>query len=197
MTSMVSDIRAAAGVWTTGRRGVAGSILLALAGSSALWISAKIAVPFYPVPMTMQSLVVLLIGTAYGWRLGVATLALYLVEGATGLPVFAGTPERGLGLAYMAGPTAGYLLGYVLAAALCGWCADRGWTRGLARTAAAILAATLVIDLAGFAWLGLSLGWDKPVFTWGLLPFLPGDLTKAALAVALVTAGRRMMEQPR
>src|SRR5256885_9623717 len=96
---------------------------LAVLGSLALTLSAKLQVPFYPVPMTMQSLVVLLIGLAFGWRLGTATVLLYLAEGLAGLPVFAGTPEKGIGLAYMMGPTGGYLVGFVLAAAFLGWLA--------------------------------------------------------------------------
>src|SRR5690349_16484491 len=93
---------------------------IVVGGSLVLWASAKLQVPFYPVPMTFQSLVVLAIGMAFGWRIGAATVALYLIEGAAGLPVFAGTPERGIGLAYMVGPTGGYLLGYLLAATLVG-----------------------------------------------------------------------------
>ena len=91
------------------------NVLLAVAGSIALWISAKIQIPFYPVPVSMQTLVVLLIGMAFGWKLGGATVALYLMEGLAGLPVFAGTPEKGIGLAYMVGPTGGYLLGFLIA----------------------------------------------------------------------------------
>ena len=96
------------------------NILLAVAGSIALWISAKIQIPFYPVPVSMQTLVVLMIGMAFGWRLGAATVILYLAEGVAGLPVFAGTPEKGIGLAYMVGPTGGYLVGFVIAAAAVG-----------------------------------------------------------------------------
>ena len=101
------------------------ALLLALLGSALLTISAKLEVPFYPVPMTMQTLVVLLLGMAYGARLGAATVLLYLAEGAVGLPVFAGTPERGIGIAYMMGPTGGYLVGFVLSAAITGWLTER------------------------------------------------------------------------
>ena len=104
---------------------MARAALLALLGSALLTLSAKVQVPFYPVPMTMQTLVVLLIGMAFGARLGVAAVALYLAEGAVGLPVFAGTPEKGIGLAYMIGPTGGYLLGFVVATAVAGWLAER------------------------------------------------------------------------
>ena len=106
--------------------------LLVLAGSVLLWISAKVQVPFWPVPMTLQTLAVLGLAAALGRRLGVAAVVLYLMEGALGLPVFAGTPEKGIGLAYMAGPTGGYLAGFVLAAFIVGTLAERGLTKRLA-----------------------------------------------------------------
>ncbi|AZO00833.1 biotin transporter BioY [Mesorhizobium sp. M9A.F.Ca.ET.002.03.1.2] len=160
--------------------------VLAIAGSLALWLSAKLQVPFYPVPMTMQTFVVLVIGTAFGWRLGAATIALYLAEGALGLPVFAGTPEKGIGLAYMAGPTGGYLLGYLPAAALCGFLAKRGWDRRIVTMALSMLLGTVVIYAFGLSWLGAVLGWDKPILAWGLTPFILGDLLKLALAAAVL-----------
>jgi biotin transport system substrate-specific component len=167
---------------------------LALAGSLALAASAKLQVPFYPVPMTMQSLVVLLIGMAFGWRLGVATVLVYLVEGLLGLPVFAGTPEKGIGLAYMAGPTGGYLLGFVLAAALTGWLAERGWDRSLWRTALALSLGHAALFLTGLAWLAVFVGWSRAV-EFGLMPFLAGSLVKTALGVALVRAGWAMLDR--
>ena len=106
------------------------NVALIIAGSLLLTLSAKIKVPFYPVPMTMQTLAVMLIGFTFGWRLAGAAVLFYLAQGALGLPVFLlGTPEKGIGLAYMMGPTGGYLLGFVLAAVLCGWLAERGWDR--------------------------------------------------------------------
>ena len=102
---------------------------LVVTGSLALWLSTKVQVPFYPIPMTMQTLVVLILGMVYGWRLADMTLLVYLAEGANGLPVFAGTPEKRIGVAYMLGGTGGYLLGFLLAACLCGWLAERGWDR--------------------------------------------------------------------
>ena len=162
--------------------------ILAVLGSALLWASAKVQIPFYPVPMTMQTFVVLALGMAYGWRLGAATLGLYLLEGAFGLPVFAGTPEKGIGLAYIAGPTGGYLVGFLLAAAACGWLAERGWDRSVAKTAAAMLIGNVVIYLPGLLWLGALVGWDKPVLAWGLTPFLLGDLTKLALAAVVLPA---------
>lgn len=163
-------------------------VTLAVVGSIALWISAKIQVPFYPVPMTMQTFVVLVIGMAFGWRLGAATLALYIAEGAMGLPVFAGTPEKGLGLAYMVGPTGGYLLGFLVAAATVGWLAEKGWGRNVGLTLTAMTIGTAIILAFGNAWLGAIIGWDKPVLQFGLYPFLPGAAFKIALAALLMPA---------
>lgn len=168
-----------------GRR-LARAALLALAGSVLIWLSAKIQVPFYPVPMTMQTFVVLALGMAYGWRLGGATVLLYLVEGASGLPVFAGTPEKGIGLVYMLGGTGGYLLGFLLAATACGWLAERGWDRTVIGTALAMLVGNALIYMLGLLWLGGLFGWDKPILEWGLTPFVLGDLTKLALAAAVL-----------
>ena len=156
--------------------------LLAVVGTLLIWVAAKIQVPFYPVPLTLQTFVVLTLGMAYGWRLAGATLILYLVEGAAGLPVFAGTPEKGIGLVYMMGGTGGYLVGYVLAAVVCGWLAERGWDRNVITTALAMLAANVLIYIPGLLWLGSLYGWDKPILEWGLTPFILGDLTKLALA---------------
>lgn len=168
------------------RAGLARKLALAVAGTLVLWASAKLQVPFYPVPITLQTLVVLGFGMAVGWRLAGATLALYLAEGLIGLPVFAGTPEKGLGLAYMMGPTGGYLLGYLAAAVLVGWLAERGWGRNVASTVAAMVAGNAVIYALGVAWLGTLMGWDKPVLEWGVYPFLLGDLFKIGLAAALL-----------
>lgn len=162
------------------------NILLAIAGSVVLWASAKVKIPFYPVPMTMTTFVVLVIGMVYGWKLGVATILLYLAEGAVGLPVFAGTPEKGIGLAYMMGPTGGYLLGYILAAALCGYLAQLNWDKRVSMTALAMLIGNMAIYIPGLIWLGTLLGWDKPVLQWGLVPFIAGDLLKLILAASTI-----------
>src|SRR5579862_9024378 len=130
----------AAALWPAeGRMPVVRAATLVIIGSLVLTLSAKIEVPFWPVPLTMQSLAVLVIGMAYGLRLGALAVLLYLAEGAVGLPVFAGTPERGIGLAYMVGPTGGYLLGFLLAAWVLGLLAERGWDRSWARTLGAML----------------------------------------------------------
>ncbi len=156
--------------------------LLALIGSALLTVSAKIQVPFYPVPMTMQTFMVLTLGMAFGWRLGAATVLLYLAEGAMGLPVFSGTPEKGIGLAYMMGGTGGYLAGFVLASALCGLLAEHGWDRYAVTTALAMVLGNIVIYVPGLLWLGSLFGWDQPILAWGLTPFVAGDLAKLALA---------------
>lgn len=159
---------------------LARDMVLAVLGTAALTVSAKLSVPFYPVPMTMQTYVVLLIGMAFGWRLAGATLLLYLAEGALGLPVF----TRGGGLAYLAGPTGGYLLGFLLAALAVGWLAERGWDRSLWRALPAMAVGQLLIFAPGLAWLSQLLGdWDKAVAA-GLTPFLLGEVFKMALAAA-------------
>ena len=162
------------------------NVLLAVGGTVLLTIAAKMNIPFYPVPLTMTTFVVLTIGMAFGWRLGGATVALYLAEGAIGLPVFAGTPEKGIGLAYMAGPTGGYLLGYLVAAVVVGWLAEKGWDRNVFTTLAAMIIGTAIIFAPGIYWLGMLFGWDKPILAWGLWPFMAGAGFKIALATAVL-----------
>ena len=161
-------------------------ILLAVAGTALIAFSAKINIPFYPVPMTMQTFTILVLAMAYGPRLGAAMLALYIAEGAVGLPVFAGTPEKGIGLAYLLGPTGGYILGFLLAAMLVGWLAQRGFDRSPVKAGTAMLAGNIAIYVPGLLWLGALVGWDKPVLAWGLYPFVLGDLFKIALGAALL-----------
>lgn len=158
---------------------------LVLVGSLLLALSSKIQVPFWPVPLTMQTFVVLVIGMAYGRTLGLATVALYLAEGALGLPVFAGTPEKGIGLAYMVGPTGGYLAGFLVAVLLVGWLAERRWDRHPATTAAAMAMGMAVIYALGAAWLASFTGIEKAV-QFGVMPFLVGDALKILLATALM-----------
>ncbi len=168
---------------------------LAVVGSLALWLSAKIQVPFWPVPMTLQTLVVLILGMAYGVRLGVATVLLYLAEGAAGLPVFAGTPERGIGLAYMLGPTGGYLIGFVLAVALVGYLAERGWDRSVPGTALAMILGHVLLFLPGIAWLAVLLGWQRALEL-GLLPFVAATFLKTALGITLMPVAWSLVRQP-
>jgi len=170
-----------------GRLNAARMVMLAVAGSLLLWVSAKIAVPFWPVPMTMQPFAVMGIGAAFGWRLGMATVALYLLEGALGLPVFSGTPEKGIGLAYMAGPTGGYLAGFVLAAGITGWLAERGFDRNVVTMVIAMTAGTIVLYVMGVAWLSHLIGFEKAL-TFGLYPFVLGDAVKILLAALVFPA---------
>ena len=160
---------------------------LAIGGALALALSAKAQVAFYPVPMTLQTLVVLAIGAAFGARLAAATVALYLAEGLMGLQVFAGASA---GPTYMTGPTGGYLAGFLVAAALVGWLAERGWDRSLGWLLAAMVVGHLVIFACGFAWLAALIG---PEAAWigGVVPFFAATLVKTLLAWALVAAAWR------
>jgi len=161
-------------------------------GSSLLWASAKVQVPFWPVPMTMQTYVVLAMGALLGWRLGAATMAAYLAEGALGLPVFAGTPAHGIGLAYIAGPTGGYLVGYLVAVTLVGFLAQNRRTHSLVGTTAMLLIGELTILGLGCCWLAVGLGWQKAL-AFGFGPFLVGDTMKLGLAVITVAYAERLM----
>ena len=173
----------------TGRsHALARKLALAFAASLLLTLSAKISVPFFPVPMTMQTFVVVGIGLAMGPVWGVTAIAMYLAQGALGLPVFAGTPEKGIGFAYMAGPTGGYLAGYLLAAFVTGKLAERGWDRTVVTAFLAALAGAVALYVPGMLWLGQVVGWDKPVLAWGLWPFVYGDLLKTALAAGVFPA---------
>jgi biotin transport system substrate-specific component len=160
--------------------------LVCITGSLLLVAAAKIKVPFWPVEMTMQTFAVMVIGMTCGWRLGGATVALYLAQGAMGLPVFTGTPEKGIGIAYMAGPTGGYLLGFLLAAVFTGWLAERGWDRSVPKAAAALIGGLVILYVPGILHLGALFGWDKPILEWGLYPFLAGEAFKMALAAAVL-----------
>ena len=193
MTAHVQSGQTLADTLWPSKKATIRNIVLAVLGSIALWISAKIQVPFYPIPMTMQTLIILLIGTAFGWRLGAATVLLYLAQGAAGLPVFAGTPEKGIGLAYMFGPTGGYLFGFILAASLVGWLAERGWDRSVLMTGLAMLLGNVAIYIPGLIWLGSIVGWDKPVLQWGMTPFLLGDATKLLLAALLLPCAWKLI----
>jgi len=155
----------------------ASQLLAVIAGIALLAISAHIKIPFYPVPLTMQTLIVLGIGMTYGARLGGTTLIGYLAAGFIGLPVFAG----GAGMAYMIGPTGGYLAGFFVAAVIVGALAERGWTRNWATAAAAMLMGNAIIYFLGVGWLTSLIGLDKAV-QFGLLPFLYGDALKLIIA---------------
>ena len=159
------------------------NLFIAILGSILLAISAKIKIPFYPVPMTMQTFVVLLLGISLGWKLGLFTVALYLVEGIAGLPVFAGTPEKGMGIVYFTGPTMGYLIGFLAAVYLTGFFTfDNNFFKNFAK----LLFSVSFIYLLGLIWLGTLIGWDKPIFKLGVQPFLLAELFKILLLALLI-----------
>ena len=154
-------------------------VFLALIGSIILAVSSKIKIPFYPVPMTMQTLVVLIIGIGFGWKLGLATISLYLFEGIIGLPVFSGTPEKGMGLIYFTGPTMGYLLGFLVTVYVSG---KFNYDNNLLKNFLKLLLATSFIYILGMLWLGNIIGWNKPIFQLGAQPFLLAELFKILIA---------------
>ncbi len=168
------------------------SVILIALGTALLTLSAKVNLPLPYVPMTLQTLVVLTIGAAYGWRLGSATVIAYLAEGAIGFPVFAGPVG---GLAPFVGPTGGYLIGFVAAAFVTGWLSERGWDRSVPRLFVAMGLGHILILAAGFAWLafGIRLGVEKAWLV-GVAPFVAASLVKNALGAALVPAIRQMLE---
>jgi len=168
------------------------AVLIAL-GTALLTLSAKINLPLPYVPMTLQTLVVLVIGAAYGARLGAATVMVYLAEGAMGLPVFAGPVG---GLAPLIGPTAGYLFGFVAAAFVTGWLSERGWDRSVPLLFVAMAVGHIIILGCGFAWLafGMKLGVGK-AWSVGIAPFVAASLIKNALGAALVPAIRRTFDR--
>jgi len=164
-------------------------VFFALVGSIALAISSKIKIPFYPVPMTMQTFVVLVIGIGFGWKLGLATVSLYLFEGIIGLPVFSGTPEKGIGLVYFTGPTMGYLLGFIVAVIISG---KFIYDSNLIKNFLKLLLATSFIYILGMAWLGNLIGWEKPIFQLGAQPFLLAELFKILIATFAINQIRKI-----
>ena len=150
-------------------------ILIAIAGTLLLTISAKIKIPFYPVPMTMQTFVVLFLGIVLGPKISLLTISLYLFEGMFGLPVFAGTPEKGIGFIYFTGPTMGYLIGFLIAAYFSG---SFKYDKGLINTFFKLIFSVSFIYIFGLLWLGYLIGWDKPIFELGAQPFLLAELFK-------------------
>ena len=186
----------AAVVWpdrADGRSGLLRTVILIALGTALLTLSAKINLPLPFVPMTLQTLVVLVIGAAYGWRLGGPTVIVYLAEGAIGLPVFAGPVG---GLAPLLGPTAGYLVGFVAAVVVTGWLSERGWDRSVPLLFVAMGAGHIIILAAGFAWLafGMKLGFEKAWLV-GIAPFIAASVIKNALGAALVPAIRRTLDR--
>ena len=159
------------------------SIFVVVLGSIALTIAAKIKIPFYPVPMTMQTFVVLLLGLSFGYKIGLSTVGLYLLEGIVGLPVFSNSPERGIGLVYFTGPTMGYLLGFLSA---CYLASLIKLNDNFFVILAKLTLAVSTIYIFGVMWLGTLIGWDKPIFNFGVAPFLLAEAFKVLLLSVLV-----------
>ena len=159
------------------------SFLAIVLGSIALIISAKIKIPFYPVPMTMQTFVVLFLGISLGYKIGLAAVGLYLIEGIAGLPVFSNSPEKGIGLLYFTGPTMGYLIGFLTACYLASMIKLKD---GFFVVLGKLILATSTIYILGLLWLGTLIGWDKPIFALGAKPFLLAEIFKIAILALLV-----------
>lgn len=176
---------------------IAKQAALVVLGIAVLAIAAKIKVPMWPVPITMGTFAVLSIGAAYGARLGLATIFGYMLIGALGFDVFAGSSAEVFGLEYMMGGTGGYLVGYVLATLLLGALARKGWDRSAPKMALAMLLGNVLIYVPGLIWLGMLYGWDKPILAWGLTPFLMGDVIKLALAAGLFPLVWKLIDRAR
>jgi biotin transport system substrate-specific component len=181
-------------IWAVGTNNLLRKAVLAVAGVALLTVSAKVQVPFYPVPMTLQTLAVLLIGAAYGWRLAVATVALYLMQGLFGAPVFANTPPAISGAAYFMGPTAGFLAGFIASAAIVGFAIEKGAARSVPVLTGVILLAQSVVFALGILWLAqfatmasgaTGIGFERAIKA--IQPFLLGDLVKSAIAIVAIT----------
>ena len=159
------------------------SLLLIVFGSIALTISAKVKIPFYPVPMTMQTFVVLLLGLSFGYKIGLSAIGLYLLEGIAGLPVFSNSPERGIGIVYFTGPTMGYLIGFLSACYLASFVKLND---SFLKIFTKLTLAVSTIYIFGILWLGALIGWDKPIFSLGVAPFLLAETFKILLLSLLV-----------
>ena len=170
-------------------------IALVLVGVMLLVLSAKIKIPMIPVPMTMGTFAVLSIGAVYGPRLGLMTIIGYMIVGALGFDVFASSSSEKFGVSYMMGSTGGYLVGYVLAILVLGWIARQGWDRSVLKMAAAMVLGNVIIYVPGLLWLATLYGWDQPILTWGLTPFLMGDLVKLGLAALLLPGAWRLVDK--
>tara|TARA_B100000900_G_C20139638_1_gene537410 strand:- start:31 stop:582 length:552 start_codon:yes stop_codon:yes gene_type:complete len=159
------------------------SLVVIILGSIALTISAKIKIPFYPVPMTMQTFVVLFLGLSFGYKIGLFSVGLYLLEGILGLPVFSNSPERGVGIVYFTGPTMGYLIGFLSA---CYFASFVDAKDNLLKIFIKLTLAVSTIYILGILWLGTLIGWDKPVFSLGVTPFLLAEVFKILILTLLV-----------
>ena len=168
--------------------------LIILISSTLLAISAKLKIPFYPVPMTMQTFVVLLIGVCFGWKLGGVIISFYLLEGIVGLPVFSGTPEKGSGIIYFVGPTMGYLIGFVFAAMLSGFFK---FNKNILLNFLKLVLSVSIIYFLGVIWLGTLIGWSKPIIELGVKPFLLAEIFKIVLLSLIVTLFNKKLSELR
>ena len=167
---------------------IAKIILIAVLGSILLTVSAKVKIPFYPVPMTMQTFVVILLGITLGAKIGLLTVSLYLFEGIFGLPVFANTPEKGIGFIYFTGTTMGYLIGFLVTVYLAG---SFTYNKGIINTFLKLMFSVSFIYFLGMIWLGTLIGWDKPIFKLGAQPFLLAELFKILIATLAINQIRK------
>ena len=158
------------------------SLLVIFFSSIILAISAKIKIPFYPVPMTMQTFVVLFLGISFGYKIAIAIVGLYLIEGIAGIPVFSNSPERGVGLIYFTGPTMGYLIGFISASFLASFITTKD---NYFMIISKLILSVSTIYILGVVWLGVLIGWDKPLVQLGVTPFLLAEFTKIALLTVL------------
>ena len=158
------------------------TFLVIFVGTMALTVSAKLKIPFYPVPMTMQTFVVLFLGLAFGYKVGLATVGVYLLEGIIGIPVFSNSPEKGVGLVYFTGPTMGYLIGFLFAVFFAGYL---NLKNNIFIVFSKLVFSVSTIYLFGALWLGTLIGWDKPVLELGVKPFLLAELFKICLLAIL------------
>jgi len=156
--------------------------VLIFVGTIALTISAKLKIPFYPVPMTMQTFVVLFLGLAFGHKIGLATVGIYLLEGIIGIPVFSNSPEKGVGLIYFTGPTMGYLIGFLFASFFAGYL---NFNKNIFMIFGKLIFSVSTIYLFGVLWLGTLIGWNKPILELGVTPFLLAELFKICLLTIL------------
>ena len=158
------------------------TFFLIFVGSLALTLSAKLKIPFYPVPMTMQTFVVLFLGVAFGYKIGLATVSVYLIEGIIGIPVFSNSPEKGVGLVYFMGPTMGYLIGFLTAVFLAGYL---NFENNIFLIFIKLILAVSTVYILGVFWLGNLIGWEKPIFQLGVTPFMLAEFFKICLLTLL------------
>ena len=168
---------------TSNNQKILKNFLIVVLGSILLTVSAKIKIPFYPVPMTMQTFTIILVGASFGYKIGLATVSIYLLEGIIGLPVFSNSPEKGTGLVYFTGPTMGYLLGFLGAVFFAGYFK---YNKNTFLNFIKIVFSVFTIYLLGLVWLGYLIGWDKPIFKLGAEPFLLAELLKVIILTILV-----------